>query len=125
MGAETPDPLSLPWRVGRHVGRTIYAQAGDEASRETDVLIGVMDTVELAAEACRAYNERLRGAGAEEITLNTIRRWAEGTIEVIGSAGLPHAAGYQAAARDVLAILNMHGAPPDEPVMFVHPADAR
>jgi hypothetical protein len=54
-----PDVLSLPWRVGRHVGRTIYAQGGPEASREDDELIGVMDTPELAAEACAGHNERL------------------------------------------------------------------
>ena len=60
MATEIPDPkLSLPWRAGRHVGRTIYAQGGDEASRE-DALIGMMDTPELAAEACSAHNYRLR-----------------------------------------------------------------
>ena len=58
----TPDPLSLPWRIGSHVGRTVYAQAGDGASK-TDVLIGVMDTPELAAETCAGHNERLRRAG--------------------------------------------------------------
>ncbi len=52
------DPLSLPWRIGSHVGRTVYAQAEDEATK-TDVLIGVMDTPELAAEACSGHNERL------------------------------------------------------------------
>lgn len=60
MADETPDLLSLPWRVGRHVGRTIYAQGGAEASREDDELIGVMDSPLLAAEACAAHNERLR-----------------------------------------------------------------
>ena len=59
MAAETPDPLSLPWRTGRHVGRTIYAQGGPEASREDDELIGVMDTPELAAEACAGHNHML------------------------------------------------------------------
>jgi hypothetical protein len=58
MATETPDPLSLPWRTGRRVLRTVYAQGGPEASRE-DVLIGVMDTPELAAEACAGHNERL------------------------------------------------------------------
>ena len=54
----TPDPLSLPWRTGSHVGRTVYAQAGDEATK-TDTLIGVMDTRELAAEVCAAHNHLL------------------------------------------------------------------
>ena len=58
MAAETLDLLSLPWRTGRSVGRTIYAQGGDSASRE-DALVGVMDTPELAAEACAGHNARL------------------------------------------------------------------
>lgn len=43
------------WRVGRKVGRTIYAQAGDEPS-DDDVLIGVMDTPDLAAIAVLHHN---------------------------------------------------------------------
>lgn len=46
---------SLPWRVGRKVGRTIYARLGATASDE-DPLIGVMDTPELAAETVAAHN---------------------------------------------------------------------
>jgi hypothetical protein len=42
----------LPWRVGRRVGRTIYAVTGTG----DDVLIGVMDTRELAAAAVAAHN---------------------------------------------------------------------
>ena len=55
------DPLSLPWRTGRHVGRTIYSQISPDPS-DGDVLIGVMDTRELAAEACEAHNRRLQVA---------------------------------------------------------------
>jgi len=58
MAAETLDLLSLPWRVGTKNGRTLYAYAGEWAARE-DVMIGVMDTPELAAEVCAAHNERL------------------------------------------------------------------
>jgi hypothetical protein len=54
-----PDLLSLPWRTGRHVGRTIYAQAGPKPS-DDDVLIGMMDTRELALAAVRAHNWELR-----------------------------------------------------------------
>ena len=50
-----PDPLSLPWRVGTKNGRTLYAHAGTGASRE-DVMIGVMDTPELAQAAVDAHN---------------------------------------------------------------------
>lgn len=43
------------WRAGRKVGRTIYAQMDDEPS-DTDPLIGVMDTPELAALVVRSVN---------------------------------------------------------------------
>lgn len=52
------DAQDMPWRVGRKVGRTIYAQCCDEPSDE-DPLIGVMDTPGLAAESVAAHNERL------------------------------------------------------------------
>lgn len=45
------------WRVGRKVGRTVYRQVGPEPSDE-DPLIGVMDTVELAARVVEAVNEQ-------------------------------------------------------------------
>lgn len=48
------------WRTGRKVKRTIYRQVGPEPS-DDDVLIGVMDTPELAAEAVDARNARLEG----------------------------------------------------------------
>jgi hypothetical protein len=46
------------WRVGRTVGRTIYAQLGDVPS-DLDPLIGVMDTIRLAIVACEAHNAAL------------------------------------------------------------------
>jgi hypothetical protein len=52
-------PLQNRWRVGRKVGRTIYAQIGPEPS-DDDVLIGVMDTRALAEEAVAAHNATLR-----------------------------------------------------------------
>lgn len=48
----------FPWRVGRSVGRTIYAVTGPEATK-TDVLIGMMDTRALAAEAVDAHNRHI------------------------------------------------------------------
>ena len=48
----------LPWRTGRHNGRTIYEQAGDEAA-DDDRFIGALDAAALAAEACAAHNYRL------------------------------------------------------------------
>lgn len=44
-----------PYRTGRKVGRTIYRQAGPEPS-DGDVLIGMMDTPELAAAVVAAMN---------------------------------------------------------------------
>jgi hypothetical protein len=49
----------MTWRVGRKVGRTIYAQLGDLPS-DDDQLIGTMDTEMLAEEAVRAHNASLR-----------------------------------------------------------------
>jgi hypothetical protein len=50
--------VKMPWRVGRKVGRTIYAVIGDEPS-DHDPLIGVMDTKALAEAAVRAHNAEL------------------------------------------------------------------
>jgi hypothetical protein len=60
VGPLVSDPglVSLPWRTGRKVHRTIYAMTGPEPS-DDDPLIGVMDTPELAAEAVEAHNYRL------------------------------------------------------------------
>jgi hypothetical protein len=49
------DLREKPWRTGRKVGRTIYAQLGPEPA-DGDPLIGVMDTPELAAAAVAAHN---------------------------------------------------------------------
>jgi len=53
----TADYMDMPWRVGSQVGRTIYAQA--EAD-DKGVLIGVMDTPELADDVVKCHN-RLHG----------------------------------------------------------------
>ncbi len=53
-----PDLLSLPWRTGRHLGRTVYARLGPQAS-DDDPVLGMMDSRELAEEACEAHNYRL------------------------------------------------------------------
>ncbi len=61
--------------------------------------------------------------GAEDITLNTIREWAERATETPAGDEWGHARGYQTAAKDVLAILAMHGRPPGELVRFGSSAD--
>ena len=48
----------LPWRVGRRVGRTVYAQFGADPA-DTDVLIGLMDSPALADEVVAAHNVTL------------------------------------------------------------------
>lgn len=48
----------MRWRVGRKVGRTIYAQLGDAPS-DDDKLIGVMDTAMFAVDAVDAHNAAL------------------------------------------------------------------
>lgn len=56
---------------------------------------------------------------AEEVTLATLRNWAERTLATTAEADPRSASGgFHRAARDVLAILDMHGAPPGEPVHF-------
>ena len=50
--------LTMRWRCGRHVGRTLYAMPGPEPS-DSDPLIGVMDTPELAARAVADHNAGL------------------------------------------------------------------
>lgn len=52
------DLASLPWRTGRKLGRTVYARTGGE-DWEADTVIGMMDTAELAEEACAAHNAGL------------------------------------------------------------------
>ncbi len=43
------------WRTGRKVGRTIYIQTGPEPS-DRDVLIGLMDTADMARTVVDAVN---------------------------------------------------------------------
>lgn len=47
------DYVRMRWRVGGQVGRTIYAQA---FGAEKGVLIGLMDTPELAADVVYRHN---------------------------------------------------------------------
>ena len=48
---------SLPWRTGRRVHRTVYAQVTPEPS-DADVLVGLMDSAALATEAVTAHNAK-------------------------------------------------------------------
>ena len=52
------DILSMKWRVGRKLGRTIYAIAGDEPD-DCDTLLGMMDTREVAEHVVYEHNRAL------------------------------------------------------------------
>jgi len=64
------------WRTGRKVGRTIYSQVGDEPS-DGDILIGVMDTPDLAQCAVTAVNNppRQSQCGDGPLPLLTGQPW--------------------------------------------------
>lgn len=64
-----PDYREFEWRVGRSVGRTVYAQIGAVADKR-DHLIGLFDTKFLAAEAVYAHNllRAVRKANARRLT---------------------------------------------------------
>jgi hypothetical protein len=55
----------MTFRVGRHLGRTIYQVVGDEPS-ESDRLIGMMDTPEIGAYVVEALNTYERVLAARE-----------------------------------------------------------
>lgn len=50
-----PAERSARMRTGRRLGRTLYLMVGELPSEE-DVVIGMVDTPELAAEVCRRWN---------------------------------------------------------------------
>lgn len=52
------DLILAPWRIGRKVGRTIYAVMGE--GDDQDPLIGVMDTPALAQQAVDGHNAALK-----------------------------------------------------------------
>ena len=53
-----------------------------------------------------------------EVTLATIRDWAERNAFPDDSGLTEHARGYMRACRDALKILDMHGRPAHETVVF-------
>lgn len=61
-----PNLVGVPWRTGSKAGRTIYAMVNgrdatsedcDDPAKLADVLIGVMDTAELADAVVEAHNQ--------------------------------------------------------------------
>jgi hypothetical protein len=51
--------VTVPWRTGTSVHRTIYAMPPGSSHRVGEVLIGLMDTPELAREVVEAHNEHV------------------------------------------------------------------
>ena len=67
------DLTALPWRQGRSQPRNVYARTGGD-DWKADVMIGQLDTAEMAREACEAHNERLAGrTGREKAARETAR----------------------------------------------------
>lgn len=59
---EIPEELyQLRWRVGSSLGRTVYAQLGDQFSKQ-DPYLGMMETVELAEYVVALHNRCLDGS---------------------------------------------------------------
>jgi hypothetical protein len=52
------DIVLMRWRIGRKVGRTIYAMVGSQPS-DDDILIGMMDHENIAAIAVHNHNNSL------------------------------------------------------------------
>lgn len=74
----------MTWRTGRKVGRTIYLQTGPEPS-DSDPLIGVMDTPELARKAVAAIRggaaaDRERLERAYDLTDHAASAWRDSPV---------------------------------------------
>jgi hypothetical protein len=69
------DLTAVPWRTGRTLGRTLYARTGGD-DWKADTPAGMLDTRELADEACAAHNAVLDLAWLAEAGFNVelIRR---------------------------------------------------
>lgn len=55
--------LAAEWRVGRKLGRTLYAELGPRPDQD-HVLIGMLDSELLARAACEAHNAWLAGGAS-------------------------------------------------------------
>lgn len=56
------DIVSMRWRIGRSVGKNIYAMVGAEPSK-ADIDIGRMDSECVAANAVLCHNNQLERMG--------------------------------------------------------------
>lgn len=61
-GAASQAAIEMPWRTGRHLGRTIYAQVDvDGGPGRLDVVLGMVDSVQLAEHIVVLHNAWLEG----------------------------------------------------------------
>jgi hypothetical protein len=113
------DLAKLPWRTGRKLGRTIYAQRGDAAA-DNDILIGVMDTAPLAAEACTTHNHKL---GITRPLLVLHIAWTQGGEPKHESYGTWEAREDDSHMREIGEFARQHreltGCAPDHATLFV------
>jgi hypothetical protein len=50
--------VTVPWRTGRSLGRTLYARTGGD-DWKADTFIGIMETPELALAVAEWHNQKL------------------------------------------------------------------
>jgi hypothetical protein len=55
------DHWDTPWRVGRKLGRTIYAVDEGNEDRWCDAFLGIMDDPVIAAQIVETHNAELAG----------------------------------------------------------------
>lgn len=56
---EIPAVVLMPWRTGKSIGRTIYACPSVSSYRDGEIVIGMMDSPEIAQHIVDIHNEWL------------------------------------------------------------------
>jgi hypothetical protein len=67
------DRMDVPWRVGRKLGRTLYAVDPGNEDRNCDYFLGILDDPVIAVHICETHNAdlaRRRGAN-DQVKLMT------------------------------------------------------
>lgn len=59
VACQPEQTFGRPWRIGWSLGRTVYAQVGDEPSKR-DVLLGLMETEALARAVVDEHNRAVK-----------------------------------------------------------------
>lgn len=66
MSEDEPRQAMWPWRMGQSVGRTLYACPPDSSYRDGEVLIGMVDSPELAEHVVEIHNQWLEARQLSE-----------------------------------------------------------